>query len=109
MRRLEARGALSEAGRSVRQEIRRRYPEPEEAVNAVREAMKDPSAVEEWASIVGARTQYLKVGEEAVPVETFGQPFRFDELPPAMRDGALECLAAAMVAWTCEQERRYAS
>ena len=101
-------GPLANAGRRVRAEIRRRYPDPEEAVAAVRDAMKDPKAVEEWASIVVAKTEYLQAADGVYEVERPGRPFTFDELPPAMRAEALEVLAAAMVAWTSEQERMYA-
>ncbi len=109
MLRVDAAGPLVNAGRGVRAEIRRRYPDPEDAVAAVRKAMEDPTAVEEWASIVGAKRERVESGGIGFNADTFGRPFKFSELPQRMRAEALECLAAAMVAWTCEQERKYAA
>lgn len=98
-------GVLANAGMDVRKTLKRRYGSPEKAEKAVRAAMTDREALEQWASVVTAKTQQLNGGDHAAyPVHSGGVVFSFEEIPAWMRDAAAECLAAAMLAWTAEQE-----
>lgn len=79
--------ALNICGWRVRRELRRHYGSPEAAERAIREVAEDTKSLEEWASVVT-----LSV-------------WRLSEMPPPIREAATVCLAAAMLAWTADQER----
>lgn len=102
MQRASANSVLGMCGFGVRRELRDHYGSGETAVEAIREAMKDTDAIEQWASIVTAKQEQAD-GPSDVSLD--GQVFRFSEIPSAMRPAAIECLAAAMLAWTAERER----
>lgn len=89
-------GALPIAGMRLRRTLKSYYGSPEKAEKAIREALKDETELETWATLV---TEVPK--EERA---SLGTPFRFSEIPPPMREQAKESMAAAMLAWRIEQE-----
>ncbi len=103
MNRASADSVLGMCGFGVRRELRSHYGSGEAAAAAVRQATKDTDAIEQWASIVTAKQERL--AESPSDVALPGQVFRFSDIPAPMRPAAIECLAAAMLAWTAEQER----
>lgn len=106
MERASGANSLSVAGRRVRRELRRYYGSPEAAEKAVREAAKDTKSIEDWASLAMAREERLQSADgEVGAVVNYSGTFSFSEIPPPLREAAIICLAAAMLAWTAEQER----
>lgn len=109
MNRASGNSVLGMCGFGVRRELRHHYGSGESAAAAIREAMKDTDAIEQWASIVTAKQERIASGSDdaygELSISRNGQPFSFTEIPSAMRPAAIECLAAAMLAWTAEQER----
>ncbi len=111
MNRASGNSVLGMCGFGVRRELRRHYGSGEAAAVAVKEAMKDTEAIEQWASIVTAKQERISSGPDnaseagELSISRNGQPFSFTEIPSAMRPAAIECLAAAMLAWTAERER----
>lgn len=94
--------ALGVAGMRVRRELKRYYGTPDAAAEAVRDASKHRDSLEQWAQVVTAKETNCEGGS----ISENGTPFSFDALPPAMRDSAAECLAAAMLAYTAERQAR---
>lgn len=93
---------LAQAGRHIRLELRRSYHSPEEAERAIREVAEDIEGLQTWAALMAARERQLQ-GD--VRVEEYGSPFCFSEIPPPIRQAAILSMAAAMLAWTAQQER----
>lgn len=92
-------------GFGIRRELKRIYGTPQEAEAAIREAMKDREALEMWAGMVTAKRHRYEALSGGF-VDEYGAEFSFDSLMPAVREVAVQSIAAAMLVWTAEQERR---
>jgi hypothetical protein len=105
---------LSMAGAGIVRDLKRIYGSPEEAEKAVKEAMKNPREIEEWATLVQNQQQilernrpsfYFVKGVDLAP----GERWTFDHIPPLMREAAMWSMAAAMLVWKAKQEQGVAS
>lgn len=91
-------------GMGIREDLLRVYGGPVEAEAAIKEAMKDRDALEMWASIVTAKRHRLDNGFGFA--DEYGSEFSFDDLEPSLRELNTQSIAAAMLVWNAEQERR---
>ena len=92
-------------GMGIRKDLKRIYGTPERAEAAIREAMEDRRGLEMWASMVTAKRHRLDTSGMGY-VDEYGAEFAFDSLEPSVREVAVQSIAAAMLVWTAEQERR---
>jgi hypothetical protein len=97
--------ALAMCGMDIRRELKRYYGTPEKAEAAIGEAVEDIESLESWATIVTAKEERAILAGEVVAADSGGEPFRFSDIPAPMRDVAIQSIAAAMLAWTAQQER----
>lgn len=109
-------GAMRSADRGILASLNRHYGSPEAANDAIREAMKTPEVIEEWATVV-QKDKYRRDRRQA-ELEGAGfyfvpnvdlrddEEWTFEHLPPPLREWALQSMAAAMLAWTAGEERK---